>query len=264
MGDLYNLFCGAVAGAVSRTATAPLELKKLQMQNPFIPHSTLRDVVKREGIPYLWKGNLTNCIRIAPQTAINFTVYNQVKNMKLIDNTNVNNSFSGTVSAFVATIATYPLDNARARLALQTNNGHYNSLPDVFKKVPIKDLYKGLNMTLLGFLPYNALSFTIYSYLRDNKYFENNPFKQLLYGGLAGIGSVSITYPSDLTRRRLQLQGFDKTVPKYNGILDCFKKIVKHEGIPGLYRGLLACYIKIFPTMAIQFATLEYLKDKRF
>ena len=29
MSDIYNLICGAVSGAVSRTFTAPLELKKL-------------------------------------------------------------------------------------------------------------------------------------------------------------------------------------------------------------------------------------------
>lgn len=263
MSEVYDLICGAIAGCVSRTSTAPLELKKLQLQNPFIPNTTIRSVIQKEGFLYLWKGNLTNCIRIAPQTAINFTVYNQTKKLNLVDSPNLNNSFAGTVAGFVSTIATYPLDNARARLALQTNNGYYSSLADVFRKVPMKDLFKGLNMTLMGFIPYNALSFTIYSNLRDNNYFDELPFKHLLYGGFAGVGAVSITYPSDLVRRRLQLQGFDKTVPKYNGIVDCFKTIVKTEGITGLYRGLLACYIKLFPTMAIQFATLEYLKQLR-
>ena len=40
----------------------------------------------------------------------------------------------------------------------------------------------------------------------------------LFAGGFAGMSAVSYTYPTDLIRRRLQLQGFDKTVPKYNGI----------------------------------------------
>ena len=94
-------------------------------------------------------------------------------------------------------------------------------------------------MTLIGFLPYNALSFTIYSYLRDNKYFNNYTYNNLIYGGFAGTGAVSITYPSDLIRRRLQLQDFDKNVPRYTGIIDCASKIIKSEGITGLYRGLL-------------------------
>ena len=111
------------------------------------------------------------------------------------------------------------------------------SLTDVFRKVPFNNLYKGLKMTL-GFLPYNALSFTFYSNMRDNKFFNNLQYSQLLYGGIAGIGAVSITYPTDLIRRRLQLQGFDKSVPKYNGIIDCIFKIIKTDGFTGLYRGL--------------------------
>jgi len=261
MTEKYDLFCGAFAGIVSRTFTAPLELRKLQLQNHFIPNTTIRSVIQKEGIPHLWKGNFTNCIRIGPQSAINFTIFNKTKQLGIFDSPSVNNYFSGTAGAFVATIMTYPLDNARTRLALQTNKGHYSSLTDIFRKVPIKNLYKGLGMTLTGFLPYNALSFTFYGHLRDNKYFENVPFKYLLYGGIAGVSAVSITYPSDLVRRRLQLQGFDKSVPQYNGIFHCFKKIVRSEGITGLYRGLFACYIKLFPTMAINFATLEYLKN---
>lgn len=260
MTDLYNLFCGAIAGAASRTFTAPLELKKLQLQNPFIPNTTIRNVIQKEGIHYLWKGNFTNCIRIAPQTAINYTVFKETKKLKILKSENKNNYLSATVSAFVATMITYPLDNARGRLALQTNNNHYMSLTDVFRKVPFKQLYNGLNMTLIGFLPYNALSFTIYSNLSDNKYFNDLAYSQLIYGGLSGVGAVSITYPSDLIRRRLQLQGFDASVPKYNGILDCTFKIIKTDGFTGLYRGLFACYIKVFPTMGIQFATLDYLK----
>ena len=261
MSDIYNLICGAISGAVSRTFTAPLELKKLQMQNPFIPNTTIRSVIKKEGIHYLWKGNFTNCIRIAPQSAINFAVYNKLKQSNLFKTKNINNYFSSTVSAFVSTIVTYPLDNARARLALQTNKGYYKSLTDVFRKVPVRNLYKGLDMTLIGFLPYNALSFTIYSYLRDNKYFKNYTYNNLIYGGFAGTGAVSLTYPSDLIRRRLQLQDFDKNVPRYTGIIDCASKIIKTEGIIGLYRGLFACYIKVFPTMGIQFACFDYLKS---
>ena len=34
----------------SKTASAPVELWRIQRQNPFIPNTTLRDVIKKEGI----------------------------------------------------------------------------------------------------------------------------------------------------------------------------------------------------------------------
>ena len=62
-----DLLIGGISGIVSRTITAPLELWKIQQQNYFIPNSTFRDVLQKEGMRYLWKGNYANCIRIFPQ-----------------------------------------------------------------------------------------------------------------------------------------------------------------------------------------------------
>ena len=89
----------------------------------------------------------------------------------------------------------------------------------------------------------------------------NSDIIKVVGGGTAGITAVSITYPTDLIRRRLQLQNFDKSVPKYSGILDCINKIVKSEGPRGLYRGLTATYIKLFPTIGIQFLAMERLNQ---
>ena len=66
--------------------------------------------------------------------------------------------------------------------------------------------------------------------------------------------ALSVTYPTDLIRRRLQLQGYDKSVPVYNNSLDCIRKIYKNEGgIPAFYRGLHANYAKSFAHWSIYF-----------
>ena len=76
---LADLLSGGLSGIVSRTATAPIELYKIQRQNPYMPHSTLRDVLHKEGFLYLWKGNGTNCLRVFPQFGINYAVYRAVE-----------------------------------------------------------------------------------------------------------------------------------------------------------------------------------------
>ena len=73
--------------------------------------------------------------------------------------------------------------------------------------------------------------------------------------------AITVTYPTDLIRKRLQMQSFSKDVPTYNGIIDCFLKIKRSEGIIGLYRGLSISYIKTFPTLAIQFWCYDTLKE---
>lgn len=262
-----DLLIGGISGIFSRTCTAPLELMKMQKQNYFIPHTTLQDVIKKEGVRYLWKGNYTNCVRVFPQYSINFAAF-QFFNETIgshITNKNAKNIVSGSLAGLIAMTCVYPLETIRSRLALQTNKSHYSGMLDAFMKTTIREKYKGLGMSLLGFAPYNGLNFAFFYYyknlLTQSNLIDAKDIINLICGGISGLSAVSCTYPSDLVRRRLQLQGFDRSVPKYNGIRDCFKKILEKEGIKGLYRGLGVCYIKIFPTVALQFWCIEKGKE---
>ena len=254
-----DFITGGLSAIVSRTLTAPLELFKMQRQNSFIPFSTIRDVIQKEGTSYLWKGNGTNCIRAFPQFAINYTIFEHCRQHIPTENKKIQNFTAGVVSGTTAIACIYPLETARSRLSLQTCHTHYSSLTDALRKMKFREMYGGLRMSLMGFGPYNAFSFMFYFHLVDilAPYSLEKNIEKLVAGGLSGVGAVSITYPTDLIRRRLQLQGFDSTVPRYSGISHCASTIIKKEGFRGLYRGLLATYIKLFPTTAIQFWTLE-------
>lgn len=85
-------FCaGGVAGAVSRTVVSPLERLKILMQ----VQSVGRDAYKlsvREALGKMWReegwrgfmaGNGTNCIRIVPYSAVQFSSYNFYKKVGL-------------------------------------------------------------------------------------------------------------------------------------------------------------------------------------
>ena len=257
-----DLISGAVAGVVSRTMVAPIELYRVQRQNSFIPNSTIRDVFKREGIRYLWKGNGTNCIRVVPQLAINWSLYQTVKPISedYFTNKKMANFVSGVGVGVTSMFITYPLEVSRSFLSLQTNKNKYNGIVDIFRKNSIRQLYQGVHASLIGYGLLTGLQYSSYGYINDQ--LKDTIFDtKLMSGGICGCFAVTIMYPSDLIRRRLQIQNFDVTVPRYNGIIDCIKKIVKTEGIQGLYRGLLANYVKTFPTFAIQFYTLDKMKN---
>ena len=118
-------------------------------------------------------------------------------------------------------------------------------------------------MSMFGFAPWNAINFASYNKYKDIfKQYENNKnVYKLLCGGTAGITAITVTYPTDLIRKRLQMQSFSLDVPRYNGIIDCVRKIIKTDGFFGLYNGLSISYIKTFPTLAIQFWCYDTLKD---
>ena len=97
---LNDFVIGGLSGIVSRTLTAPLELYKIQRQNTFMPNSTIREVIEKEGIRHLWKGNGVNSLRIFPQSAINFCIYSfcDEKLFYMIKNDNNRRLISGTIS----------------------------------------------------------------------------------------------------------------------------------------------------------------------
>ncbi|KAL1912036.1 hypothetical protein Sste5344_002231 [Sporothrix stenoceras] len=62
-------------------------------------------------------------------------------------------------------------------------------------------------------------------------------------------------YPLDVVKTRVQLQTGTGTGPdSYNGMVDCFRKIIKHEGFSRLYRGISAPIMMEAPKRATKFA----------
>ncbi|MEE9574118.1 MAG: MC/SLC25 family protein [Candidatus Neomarinimicrobiota bacterium] len=260
--DLIN---GGLAAVISRTATAPLELYKIQCQNRYMNESTLTNVVRKEGVRYLWKGNGMNSARAFPQYAINYAVFENAREkiFNNIERKTHRNFLSGGLAGFVAMTCIYPLETIRTRLSLQMCHSHYANPWTAFRSMSFKELYGGLRMSLLGFGPFSALSYSFYHKYKDqfaSSTYEKNTV-HLLSGGLAGMSAITITYPSDLIRRRLQMQGFDSKVPQYDGIYDCLRKMYRYGGIREWYRGLLPTYARIFPCLAIQFWCLEMGKQ---
>tara|TARA_B100000287_G_C20618526_1_gene775027 strand:+ start:754 stop:1584 length:831 start_codon:yes stop_codon:yes gene_type:complete len=264
--SLWYLLIGGCSSIVSRTCTSPLEIYRLQKQNRFIPGSSLKYILKNEGVLGFWKGNGVNCMRVFPQYAINYTIYRNVLKHMTFENKFHNIFVSSFLAGSLSMLCIYPLETSRTFLSLQSNKNQYKSLLDIVKKVPFKNLYGGSMMSVMGFAPWNAISLTSFNIYKDflhkNYEIENPNLTKLVCGGFAGMTAISITYPTDLIRRRLQLQHFGcDSVPEYNGIIDCAKKVLKSEGLIGLYRGLPAAYIKTFPSLAIQLYMIDTLGE---
>ncbi len=60
---------------------------------------------------------------------------------------------------------------------------------------------------------------------------KQNKFKYLmasmLSGGLAGGCTISIVFPLDFARTKLSTDMLSKGKRKYNGLIDCFRKVVR-------------------------------------
>lgn len=66
--------------------------------------------------------------------------------------------------------------------------------------------------------------------------FVKRTAKNSLSGTIAGIAVCLVGHPFDTLKVRLQTQPVHQ--PVYNGLLDCFVKTLRWEGIGGLYKGV--------------------------
>ncbi|GAV26829.1 hypothetical protein PMKS-000285 [Pichia membranifaciens] len=68
-------------------------------------------------------------------------------------------------------------------------------------------------------------------------------------GSFAGMIGATIVYPIDIIKTRMQNQ---KGNSMYSSYLDCLKKLVRNEGLLGLYSGLLPQIVGVAPEKAIK------------
>ncbi|KAG0206578.1 mitochondrial aspartate-glutamate transporter agc1 [Mortierella sp. GBA30] len=74
-----------------------------------------------------------------------------------------------------------------------------------------------------------------------------------LLGSISGAVGATVVYPIDLVKTRMQNQR-SKVVGEllYKNSIDCFKKVIKNEGVLGLYRGLGPQLVGVAPEKAIK------------
>lgn len=83
----------------------------------------------------------------------------------------------------------------------------------------------------------------------------------LASGSIAGLVSSTATFPLDLIRRRMQLQGQGGCQVQYTSYRHAFQTVIQREGFVGLYHGILPEYYKVVPGVAIAFCTYELMKS---
>ncbi|KAG6359865.1 hypothetical protein INS49_010918 [Diaporthe citri] len=197
---------GALAGGISRTATAPLDrLKVYLLVNTKTKAGVAADVAKQgqplaavrtagkpigDAIHALWKaggfrtffaGNGLNVIKIMPETAIKFGSYEAAKRTLATleghdDPTRINpySKFAaGGVAGMTAQFCVYPLDTLKFRLQCETVEGGLTGnalLVQTAKKMVaeggFRTAYRGITMGLVGMFPYSAIDMGTFEFLK--------------------------------------------------------------------------------------------------
>ncbi|KAM3955718.1 LOW QUALITY PROTEIN: dephosphocoenzyme A carrier [Aphomia sociella] len=270
---LTSLVSGAMAGAIAKTVIAPLDRTKINFQTSQTPYSWRAAVeflmrsARTEGVAAL-SGNSATMARIIPYAAIQFTAHEQWKRVLRVDTPQeaqahpLRHLVAGSLAGVTSQSLTYPLDLARARMAV-TSADQYGSLRAVFVKVVryegFSALYRGYLATVLGVIPYAGVSFYTYDTLKQ-KYLEHfgapqSGLANVCCGGAAGALAQSASYPLDIVRRRMQ------TAPRRRSARDTARRVCRTEGWRGFFKGLSMNWVKGPIAVGISFATYDAIRS---
>eukprot|EP00850_Spirogloea_muscicola_P012726 SM000083S22773 [mRNA] locus=s83:472719:475281:+ [translate_table: standard] len=290
-----ELVAGGLAGGVAKTVVAPLERVKIVLQTrtgAFQRASlgrSLGDILRAEGVRGFYRGNTASVARVVPYAALHFAAYEQYRRLLLeawpanagrprVDF--VAGSLAGA-TAVVGSPAAVGTVAAGEAAVLAGGSGHHRSsgigqaFSSILREGGVRGLYRGVGPTLLGILPYAGLKFYIFEGLKGSLYVDRPPsvVAKLALGALAGIVAQTFTYPLDVVRRQMQVQGapapFSPAGPPdayggrvvYTSTWDGLSTIVRTQGWRQLYAGLTINWIKMVPTVAVGFTVYDSVKS---
>lgn len=282
-------------------------------------------IIRTEGVAALWKGNTATMIRVFPYSGIQFMVFDRIKTHFLmrhkhdvpqhapkLDSTEKVKSrkwglspfeslISGALAGAVSVVSTYPLDLTRAQLAVlkrkrdATGRKIHQSFPSVlfanYKNGGVKGLYRGITPTLLGILPYSGIAFTINEQAKRQIHHithrDPTTVEKMQCGALSGLVAQSMTYPLEVTRRRMQTIGIiptsgDKASVNVLGgtlettgavktaeyvenhkpasMVNTISHVLKEQGMRGLFKGVTMNWMKGPVAFSISFTTFDIIQ----
>lgn len=156
--DLSIPVAAYLAGNFASTITSPLWYIKQKMQT----YSDLNVIkeIKRLNVFQFYTG-LTTTYVINSNFIIQIPIYEYIKTN--IDKTTVNIFLTTSLSKIIASMITYPLENIRVL------SRHHPTLHlyDIIKIIHVnKSYYRGITNYLVRSIPYHAVIFCTYEYLR--------------------------------------------------------------------------------------------------
>ncbi|CAO2839238.1 unnamed protein product [Amaranthus hypochondriacus] len=307
---LIDTSAGAISGAISRTVTSPLDVIKIRFQVQLEPTTSwalvhrnmygsskytgmlqaTKDILREEGLPGFWRGNVPALLMVMPYASIQFTVLHKLKtymsgSSKTEDHIHLSpylSYISGSIAGCAATVGTYPFDLIRTILASQGEPKVYTNMRSavggVLNTRGVWGLYAGLSPTLVQIIPYAGLQFGTYDTFKrwamalnrmgGNSSSDSSPtsFQLFLCGLAAGTCAKLVCHPMDVIKKRFQIEGLQRDMRygarveegAYKNMYDALLRILQTEGWGGLYKGIVPSVVKAAPAGAVTFVAYEF------
>jgi len=179
----------------------------------------------KEGTKGLLKGNFINCAGSAPYTALEFYLYevfknNLFSNIEYHDLTLKHKLMCGASAGVFAQVLLNPWDVVKTHYTIEQNtskNGRSNYLEmtaRLYRNEGIRSFYKGTLTSMISAAALIGVRQSLYDFQTNTlvkQLFagqQTTPFSFIfntISGGTSGLVAISICYPFDVMRKRMQL-----------------------------------------------------------
>ncbi|KAF8165282.1 mitochondrial carrier [Crassisporium funariophilum] len=293
---LKFLLAGGIAGAVSRTCTAPFDRLKIFLitRPPELGGPSLTDkkvsgvkvigsavarIYSEGGVMAFWTGNGLSVAKIFPESAIKFFAYESSKRAfakywdKVEDSrdiSGISRFLSGGIGGISSQLSIYPIETLKTQMMSNTGEQKRTmaaAIRHLWGLGGVRAYYRGLTIGLVGVFPYSAIDMSTFealklAYQRSTGKEEPGVMALLAFGSVSGSVGATSVYPLNLVRTRLQASGSSGHPQTYTGVWDVAAKTWEREGWRGFYRGLFPTLAKVVPAVSISYVVYEHTKRR--
>ncbi|KAG5283443.1 hypothetical protein AALO_G00042140 [Alosa alosa] len=276
----YRFLLGSIAGATGATAVYPIDLVKTRMQNQRSTGSFVgelmyknsfdcaKKVLRYEGFFGFYRGLVPQLIGVAPEKAIKLTMNDFVRDKFTNDKDGsiplLAEVLAGGCAGGSQVIFTNPLEIVKIRLQVagEIATTKRVSALNVVQELGFFGLYKGAKACFLRDIPFSAIYFPVYAHTKTQFADEDGrlgAMQLLTAGAIAGVPAASLVTPADVIKTRLQVAARAGQT-SYNGVIDCFRKILHEEGFKAFWKGAGARVFRSSPQFGVTLVTYELLQ----
>ena len=270
---------GSLGGALGVYVVYPVDMAKTRIQNERTGYykglfDCIQKTYKSEGLISLYKGSTLNAVLMAPETAIKMTV-NDFCRRKLKEEdgsiTVTREIFAGGCAGVCQSFVTTPMelikiqmqDHGRTKASLQNSfTGISTASPPPALKM-IKNIvtseefsfYKGGSPTIFRNIVFAMIYFPLFANLNSlgssSQQLNKDVWMNLTNGFVSASVSAALTTPMDVVKTRMQTLTKGAGEETYNGMGEAYYKILKAEGVPALFKGLVGRSMIVGPIFGI-------------
>lgn len=245
---------GGMGSAISKTVTFPLDLIKTRMASAATRTSAAKmasDIVKREGVPGLYKGLRPKLIKSVTGKVLYFYLYKLLGSLFVTSRNEAMSAAANLVVGFCSELFELPVIMPLEAIATRTQTSKMSFWEAYSSLYAEGKLYVALDAYVLGaFQP--AIQNTLFDQMRMRVQRPLSTLESFALGVIASSLAITLTYPLDFARTKAQTTPTTSPLELEKGALlvvpprppldlsmmAIWRRTIAEDGLLGVFAGL--------------------------